>query len=507
MKQEDLYQALSRLVDRDISPELFAELEAYLLSSEQAKRQYQEYMHLYSLTNLEIDLQGRGDIVVPVDRILRKQKRRSVTIALSAAAAVIVMGIAMMQFFLVDHGDTLAFDTSPGSRFSLTYGQDGEELHTGDVMRVGANLRLTQGCVELQFASGVSAFVLAPANLTLVAEDQLQMKEGRAWFQVPEQAIGFKVQTDNLDVTDLGTEFGVLAMAGGRDEVHVFKGQVEAQTKRIRHSKEILHAGEARQVDSVGRLMKLDVKPSKFLTQLPVELPHLHWSFDEPDGFQVQGNHPVAAEVTSSVSNSPTLSSGVLGGGLVLNGEVQYLETDWQGFGGARPRTVAFWLKLPTDGQVDVFAGIVGWGDNSQEHAKWSVVTRQKLSNKLGRLSLFWGNDSIHTDFIIAGGSWHHFVVSDSGLINQDDQAVQIYMDGQKLDLSGNINSRFAINTLTYSEESIPVTIGSTIRHREVANRRRFLRGEIDELYIFDGAMTDAQIRQFATTQLSLAGK
>ncbi len=50
---------------------------------------------------------------------------------------------------------------------------------------------------------------------------------GKLRATVPPQAVGFTIGSPNLDVVDLGTEFGLQVEAEGKTEVHVFKGKVE----------------------------------------------------------------------------------------------------------------------------------------------------------------------------------------------------------------------------------------------------------------------------------------
>ncbi len=75
----------------------------------------------------------------------------------------------------------------------------------------------------------MKALVEGPAEFILKSKDRVDLKYGTAWFQVPEGAQGFTVSTQNMEVVDLGTEFGVLIREeeGHRDQVHVIKGLVE----------------------------------------------------------------------------------------------------------------------------------------------------------------------------------------------------------------------------------------------------------------------------------------
>lgn len=107
--------------------------------------------------------------------------------------------------------------------------------HPADpIPRLGAplepgRLRLQSGLAQVVFYHGARVVIEGPAELQLVSSDEAVCAGGRLTAEVPPQARGFRVTSPNLDVTDLGTSFG-LHVAGERAEVHVFSGLVEFRT-------------------------------------------------------------------------------------------------------------------------------------------------------------------------------------------------------------------------------------------------------------------------------------
>jgi len=85
---------------------------------------------------------------------------------------------------------------------------------------------LDSGLVQVVFYSGARVVVEGPAELRLVSASEAICPFGRLLVEVPPPARGFRLKTDQLDVVDLGTVFGIDANAH-RTEVHVFKGKVE----------------------------------------------------------------------------------------------------------------------------------------------------------------------------------------------------------------------------------------------------------------------------------------
>ena len=87
-------------------------------------------------------------------------------------------------------------------------------------------LRLESGLAQVVFYSGARLVIEGPAELQLVSPTEAVCPAGRLLAEVPEAARGFHLQTDQLNVVDLGTAFGIDATPG-QTEVHVFKGKVE----------------------------------------------------------------------------------------------------------------------------------------------------------------------------------------------------------------------------------------------------------------------------------------
>ena len=502
MKPELLEIQIQDLVDGTISQEDYEILSAELKSNPEAMQLYLDYVDLANMVALDAEEKAEFTSVISIDQVINRQKRRSMKVAVLSAAAILMIGLVTMRlFFVAEKAPLLVFETSPGTQFELTHSGGNDDLE-GAVLEEGSRLTLSQGTVELTFESGVKSIVMAPADFTLHDDDTLFLNKGTAWFQVPKGAEGFTVKTKDLDIVDLGTEFGVLAKPGEHDEVHVLKGKVEVTAKRLRMESATIVAGEARRIDPVGRLVAIPAKATAFITNLPKSLPYLHWSFDNEE-MQVEGTHPSAVDVVSTFQGAPESCSGKVGDALRL-GDGQHVDTDWPGFGGNRPRTVAFWIKLPKGGQPQDFAGIVGWGDNAGKESKWSVLVHQNRSDSKGKISIFWGNVSIQTGHVIPAESWHHVVMSDAGKVDENRRPiVQIYLDGKQMDTPRRGKFKDPVNTVTYTNDAVPFTIGSTIRHPRIAHRRRYLQADLDEIFIFDGVLSKAQVRQFYVEQIS----
>jgi ferric-dicitrate binding protein FerR (iron transport regulator) len=87
-------------------------------------------------------------------------------------------------------------------------------------------LQLRSGLAQVVFYSGARVVIEGPADLRLVSANEAACPNGRLLAEVPEPARGFRLSTDQLNLVDLGTSFGIDANPR-QTELHVFKGKVE----------------------------------------------------------------------------------------------------------------------------------------------------------------------------------------------------------------------------------------------------------------------------------------
>lgn len=87
-------------------------------------------------------------------------------------------------------------------------------------------LHLDSGLAQVVFYSGTRVVIEGPAEVQLLSRNEMACRRGRLLAEVPQAARGFRLRTEQLDLVDLGTAFGVDATAS-RSDIHVFKGTVE----------------------------------------------------------------------------------------------------------------------------------------------------------------------------------------------------------------------------------------------------------------------------------------
>lgn len=523
MKTEEFDAALSLLIDNEIPPELFQDLQDHLLESEEAQWQYLHHMETHVVLSLEAGLTSmRKDpaTIIPMERIIARQKRKVLRFAMMASAAVILIAGLIAALVLLPQAEVpLAhIKGSTFAQFELTHGvsDDGEVRWAGDELGRGSRLTLTCGSVELKLRSGVYGIVRAPADLILDREDLVVLRYGTAWFEVPKEAVGFQVDTPEFLVTDLGTEFGVISTVEDPDEVHVLNGQVKVKNHRGVGEEALLAKGDARIAGADGLWNETKFDAKAFLYSVPTDRslpPYLHWSFDHADERQlkVEGTHRDRSRITASAERGTLRTvKGRVGQAIAFDGGGAQLHTDWPGVSGGNPRTVAFWLKLPSqEGQKEKFCDftLASWGIfNRGDNSEWAVRVTNCLYvpgdrytvGDTARIHLFLGSGWFNGTTPLDDGQWHHIAVRYNGVTDRQGRpVVTLFVDGRPEETHyQSENPPQPIRTDIHSGNSRPLRMASS---RSGINPP--FVGEIDELYIFEGRVEESVIEELAISR------
>jgi hypothetical protein len=194
--------------------------------------------------------------------------------------------------------------------------------------------------------------------------------------------------------------------------------------------------------------------------------------------FEGNANDSVGGLNGSLVGNA-AFESGQQGQALSLNTltVTDYVEiTGYQGILGADAITVAAWVNTDSDAT----AAIIGWGPN---------VGSQRFGFRIdgGRLRNEHGNGNIQGDTVINDGNWHHVAVTVQPNATVSHPEVQLWLDGQD-------DTRPTTDPDAFDLTADPdVSIG-----RRPANDDRYYIGLIDELYIYNRALSQAEIAALA---------
>ena len=218
------------VLDRDQTLQGFHELLAELCEAED--RAETQLVHLVGQVKTRRPLWQQWPVVIP-----------------SAMAALLAIAVILIV--------TLPTNTPPTSTLDLAQSPDAPDVSTpiaksvailtathnaqwadtpaqralarGSELKAGQRLALTAGFAEVTTARGAVVILQAPVTIELLDNDNaLRLHTGKlVGICETESSKGFLVRTPHMDVTDLGTRFGVDASTPDLTEAHVLEGEVE----------------------------------------------------------------------------------------------------------------------------------------------------------------------------------------------------------------------------------------------------------------------------------------
>jgi len=145
---------------------------------------------------------------------------------------------------------------------------DGRKVVAGAVLQPGV-WNWQCGLIELITRSGTVLLVEAPASIEIVDAMHARLLEGKLVVRMPKGRSGYVVETSDMKVLDLGTEFGVSVASTGESWVQVFDGRVLAETAGQTSARRELKAGETVRVDARGVMAEDAFDESRFIRRFP----------------------------------------------------------------------------------------------------------------------------------------------------------------------------------------------------------------------------------------------
>lgn len=388
----------------------------------------------------------------------------------------------------------------------------GKSFAPGAPVAKGQNLDLAAGYAEITFDSGARVILEAPAQLTVNSAWESTLRNGTIKAIVPQQAIGFRVSNPSVEVVDLGTEFTMIAGADGSTEVLVLKGEVEAApriAKAVEQDVMLLRENESRRFARTGvtDVPDHESKFARFSQPLPLErfVPryrYAHWAFNAAGQLGarfvgIDGTEQEIPTTLTALDDLPaTIGEGRWQGALGLNG-AHYLSTRFPGLSSATPHTIAFWVRVPPNAPLSEAYSILGWRSGLAKlnyrpvHVSWN---RNPQEGALGAIRTDFAGGCAIGSTSLRDGRWHHIAVVFTP--GEGDAPVQVkqYVDGY-------LESSTVIPGRTRGPADTPESalddqlwIGSRIG--ATGPRQERFRGEIDELFIADGALEPQEIVQ-----------
>ncbi len=442
----------------------------------------------------------------------RPNKWKFWTIAMAACLALLAAGLwSVRQFRLTERSLTTSKAVAMLNRAADAQWNQGNEIPRLGALLEPGWLRLEAGLAEVIFYSGARLVIEGPAEVQLISQNGAFCRRGRMVAEVPAQARGFRVETSQTVVTDMGTWFG-LDVKEQATEVHVFKGNVKlggsarAGSQTLREgSGALIKSGHeprliAAQPDLFASLFDLQARSAaaearrhdqwrtacKRLERDPSLIVHFDFENVAPSGWQLRNlGKPLAA-----------VSDAILVG-------CQWTEGRWPEKRALEFQSVSDRVRLTVPGEFQAVT-LTAW------------VCVKGLDRKINSLFMSDGfepgtihwlirRDGVLGMTVIGAGSGDHQIVASPPVITLDKFGTWLHL-GVTLDF-GSKQVIHYVNGLPVGEKALKITPPFRIGPAELGNWNakgfpendpfmiRNFSGAIDDFCVFGRALSEHEIR------------
>jgi hypothetical protein len=390
-------------------------------------------------------------------------------------------------------------------------------------------LRIRSGTLTLAFFTGVALSIQGPADLELLGPDKIVCRSGKIRARVPRGAEGFTVIANGFEIVDLGTDFALTIEPDGKSRAMVFEGEAAVTLVDKNGSPSrgaMIEEQKAVEIDPmIGRIQDVEVRPENFIqlpdfVPTPLELtpgyaetimaaePWGYWRFERIINGLVQ----------NEIAGRPGL--------IVLGGIEQERSPKGNHYVRFQPQDIRQGLLMdgtwtpPRMGGFAIELWIQADLPSPRATAHAAIVSLiaddgAKVENHLAYLELAaHGRRSPHEPTTIRfldrwpadtfGGSnvfsrrnvvlsvWRHVLVQKNG------EVIEIYVDGQCFGTSSAVLS--AKGPDDPATTACRLLVGRLKKRIEPSfpDENRGFEGRIDELAIYDYALSPAEIRRHA---------
>ncbi len=271
----DMDELLQRLLDDQIHPEEMERLQKAMREDPRVRDYYIDSMLVCAVIRRSSQVTGELselDLIQALSGGGSQGGSKRIVRHLYSIAVILILGTLMLTFMsLFRHR---AQGTAIG-KLTGTYEAQWRGSHPspGEPLYIG-NYDLREGVAKMELDQVTSLLLEAPCQVELTSVGEVTLRNGRL-VVVTSQSKDFRVRTLTALITDLGTEFGVIAHSDGSTEVHVLKGRVSVALDPNRMGEPtslIVNEGQATAVDAVKQTIRggLAARADLFLLQLPL---------------------------------------------------------------------------------------------------------------------------------------------------------------------------------------------------------------------------------------------
>ena len=376
-------------------------------------------------------------------------------------------------------------------------------LYPGEIL-------LDSGIVAIEFYSGARVILEGPAIFELTSENSAILREGRIRALVPPQACGFSVSTRQIEVVDLGTEFGMnIEEDGHLTEVHCFNGLVDVYENNLSQKGEVLRSletGEAIRIQST-KIQRMSANSMAFISYNELAQSFLENSTSRHEEWrsvieEIRANEDILALYTfedqgprerslvNQVSFQNHFSHGAIVGCRWTNGR-------WPSKGGLEFKspsdrvhfqsndpyqtiTLSAWVRLDSNPKRTMC--LLSSSENTSNSLSWHIHGSGNLvltvRNDNGKGAQKFSSPPIINRNML--GKWQHFTT----VFNSIDKTVTHYLNANEVSKSE--ITKKGLSQVVFGNAEIG---NSSLKNNDGKTPIRFFTGRIDELSIFGRAL------------------
>ncbi len=268
-------ELLQRLLDDQIEPDEMRRLGKAIREDPQVRDYYLDSLLVSAVIRRSSQVTGelsKSDLIQALSSGTSRGGSRRLGRRILSVAAILAIGVLVLASFC------LLRTRSSGPAIGVLAGEyetrwRGSHPRPGEPVCIGS-YDLREGMARMDLDPGTSLLLEAPCQVEFKSVAEVALKSGRLAAMVPTQARGFRVRTHAAIITDLGTEFAVIAHSDGSTETHVLKGSVTVALDPNRSGRTTslaVEEGQAAAVDASGRTIRdgLTARADLFVLQLP----------------------------------------------------------------------------------------------------------------------------------------------------------------------------------------------------------------------------------------------
>lgn len=497
-KREWIERTLLELRDGYGSIAAVAELRSLLMEDQEARLIYLESNQLDGM----LESAGLATEPAPTRRRLPAIRRdHLIGAAVGAGIAALVM-VSLIFGGLIRPGagpnPAHSPDQPVASFLSGLNAIIGGEAAAGNRTFGAGSIPLDRGIAHLAFRNGAQIVLEGNCGFDIIDESTVVLSHGRMWAHCPKEARGFRIQLpDGREIIDLGTEFGVEVSTGGEADIHVFDGLVDVDDphtgKKTLTAGNSLHWSDHSTPATLGTADANKFVSANALVQKRLQAYHatilarsdllLYYDFAE------NGN----GSTPNRVPTPATGSHGRILGGTPVAGRIQDTDAllfehpgDAVAFELARPDsvtglTIALWVKVDRfDTPLSTLVNSNGWD--------LGAIHFQASRDGNLRSGISGGTAFESPSGSVRPGQWQFLAVT----WDIKARRATLYADGAILPSTRIPNSteRFSLDP-----QFGPAQVGSWGDPSRGGDQNlRDLKGRIDEVMIFDHALSEREI-------------